>query len=306
MNKAERLNREMAYLVNHPAFHLADLMEQFHISRRTALRDITDLVDLGLNIDTEPGRYGGYQVTNRGTLIPMTFTGNEVSAILFAIKSLALVSVNPFQQSYPNIYERLLSTLPSYRRKSVTDMMDACHYYNVPPLYEIPFLRQVLKACISRQVIEITSSQLGKEPVRVQFLWIFYRNGFWFFEGIDADRGRWYRARCDLITAFSDTGKKGKLDREALQAQHDRFVAEHHTIPFRCRITDKGKERYYKERYENIELRGNELVGAYHEDEFAYMLDYLIGYGSQVVILEPESLRRAYRQRLQAMLAAAK
>ena len=50
MKKAERLNRELAYLVNHPFFHLADLMDEFRISRRTALRDITDLADLGLSV----------------------------------------------------------------------------------------------------------------------------------------------------------------------------------------------------------------------------------------------------------------
>lgn len=268
MKKAERLNRELAYLTNHPYFHLADLMEQFHISRRTALRDITDLADLGLNVDSEPGRSGGYQVTSRGTLIPITFSGDEVSAIFFALHALSLLSETPFKNSYRDIYDRLLATLPSWRRKNVTDMLDVCRYYNVPPVYPIPFLRKIIEACISQHLIQISSTQISPSPIHVQFLWIFYRNGLWFFEGIDAGTGRWYRAR---------------------------FVCEYHTIPFRCLTTQHGKERYYRERYENIQLSGDELTGAYHEDEFDYMIEYLIGYGSDITILEPEELRTAMR-----------
>lgn len=302
MKKAERLNRELAYLVNHPFFHLADLMDEFRISRRTALRDITDLADLGLSVYSEPGRSGGYQVTSRGSLIHVTFSGDEVSAIFFALHALSLLSETPFRKPYQDIYDRLLASLPSWRRNAVTDMLDACRYYNVPPVYEIPFLREILAACTSRHIVRIASSQLPSSPVRAQLLWIFYRGGLWFFEGIDVDTGRWYRARCDLITGFQDTGSSGTFRREELKEQHDRFVREHHTIPFRCRISDHGKVRYYRERYENIHLSGNELTGSYNEDEFDYMIEYLIGYGSDVTVLAPEALRTAYAERLQEML----
>ncbi len=302
MNKAERLNRELVFLANHPHFHLADLMAQFKISRRTALRDITDLADLGLNIYSEPGRSGGYQVTSRGTLIPVTFSEDEVNAIFFAIHALSLLSETPFRKSYRDIADRLLATLPSWRRKAVTDMLDACRYYNVPPVYEIPFLREILEACTSRHIIRIASSQLPASPIKAQFLWIFYRNGLWFFEGIDTDTEEWHRGRCDLITDFEDTGIEGSLSREELVQYHERFVREHHTIPFRCRITNHGKEHYYRERYENIHLNGNELTGAYNEDEFDYMIEYLIGYGSDVTVLEPARLRMAYADRLREML----
>ena len=92
------------------------------------------------------------------------------------------------------------------------------------------------------------------------------------------------------------------FSREDLKEHHDRFVREHHTIPFRCTITEHGKEHYYRERYENIHLSGNELTGAYNDDEFDCLIEYLIGYGSDVTVLEPAELRAAYVERLQKML----
>ena len=47
MKKSERLNQELLYLTDKKIFHLKELEEKFAISERTALRDITDLEQLG-------------------------------------------------------------------------------------------------------------------------------------------------------------------------------------------------------------------------------------------------------------------
>lgn len=40
MKKAERLNQELIFLGNKQGFQLKDLMKEFQISKRTALRDV--------------------------------------------------------------------------------------------------------------------------------------------------------------------------------------------------------------------------------------------------------------------------
>ena len=56
MNKAERLNQELIYLSNKHTFHLKDIMEEFNISKRTALRDIAELESMGVGLYVESGR----------------------------------------------------------------------------------------------------------------------------------------------------------------------------------------------------------------------------------------------------------
>lgn len=58
MKKSERLNKELIYLSYRKEFHLKELENEFNISERTALRDIANLEELGLNFYVEKGRYG--------------------------------------------------------------------------------------------------------------------------------------------------------------------------------------------------------------------------------------------------------
>ncbi|MDY4011117.1 MAG: HTH domain-containing protein [Fusobacterium gastrosuis] len=47
MKKAERLNQELIFLGSKKYFNIIDLMKEFNISKRTALRDIQDLESMG-------------------------------------------------------------------------------------------------------------------------------------------------------------------------------------------------------------------------------------------------------------------
>ena len=65
MDRSERLNQELIFLSYKNEFHVNDLIAAFNISKRTALRDIQSLEQLGLTFYVEPGRYGGYKLTKR-------------------------------------------------------------------------------------------------------------------------------------------------------------------------------------------------------------------------------------------------
>ncbi len=77
MKKSERLNQELIYLSDKKIFHLKELEDHFSISERTALRDITDLEQLGLSFYTQAGRQVGYHLTNNKLLTPIRFNTQE-------------------------------------------------------------------------------------------------------------------------------------------------------------------------------------------------------------------------------------
>ena len=52
MKKAERLNQELIFLGNKQGFQLKDLMKEFQISKRTALRDVEELEAMGVCLFT--------------------------------------------------------------------------------------------------------------------------------------------------------------------------------------------------------------------------------------------------------------
>ena len=73
MKRAERLNQELIFLSSKKSFNLSDLIKEFNISKRTALRDIQDLELMGLPFYVENGRNGGYKLINEKLLIPIHF-----------------------------------------------------------------------------------------------------------------------------------------------------------------------------------------------------------------------------------------
>lgn len=82
MKKSERLTQELLYLQGKTTFHLADLMETFAISKRTAVRDVQSLEELGLPLVVETGRYGGYQIL-KNQLTPLYF--DKTNGIPFSL-----------------------------------------------------------------------------------------------------------------------------------------------------------------------------------------------------------------------------
>ena len=99
MKRAERLNQELIFLSSKKSFNLSDLIKEFNISKRTALRDIQDLELMGLPFYVENGRNGGYKLINEKLLIPIYFDLGEITSIFFALKSLEALSTTPFEKS---------------------------------------------------------------------------------------------------------------------------------------------------------------------------------------------------------------
>lgn len=300
-NKAERLAQEMTYLNHHRQFNLQDLIIEFNISKRTALRDLSELEKLGLAFYSTPGKYGGYQVVNRDPLIPVTFTTSEIAAIFFAINALQVLNDNPFRQSYPRIAKRLMATLPEKQRRLVNQQQAVVKYYNVPVIHQNLSLSKLLTVIINCQQVQFASVQLGT-TIHAQLLALLYRSGNWFVEGMNLLDHSWLRLRCDLLSDFrvEKTPAPYSLS-QLVKLSRERKDTESRTA-FVCRITTQGKEHFLKNNYPHMQIVGDRLEGSYTKWEAQYIVDYLLSFGSQMLVVSPASLREKYKERLSWML----
>ena len=72
-------------LQSHARLSGADLAERLEVDPRTIRRYIGTLKDLGVPVDSEPGRYGGYRLLPGYKLPPMMFTEEEALAIVLGL-----------------------------------------------------------------------------------------------------------------------------------------------------------------------------------------------------------------------------
>lgn len=278
-------------------------MTEFHISKRTALRDITDLEQLGLTFYVDSGRYGGYRLTKRDLWVPVLFNIQEINALFFAIKALSLLSLTPFEKSYQVIYDKLMATLPLKEQQAVTQLQQIVTYYNVPNVDAPNFLGDLLTASLG--LTQATATLTNGKTHRFQIADLLYRHGIWFFNAYDLDQSTWGTYRADTLQALT-LGDPAPYTRADLARFQQDYEAHHHNIPFRCQLTPTGRELVQKNSYPNMRLEKTAdqdyLTGGYNQDEFAYMVQYLLGLGSNVKILYPQALQDAYLQEMRHIM----
>ncbi|RRK09689.1 WYL domain-containing protein [Lactiplantibacillus garii] len=297
MNRSERLNQELIFLSYKTHFHVNDLMTEFNISKRTALRDISSLEQLGLAFYVEAGRYGGYQLTKRQLWAPVLLNLPEINALFFAIKALSLLSATPFEKSYTTIYQKLMATLPLTEQHKVSRLQEVVNYYTIPNLDVPEFLRQLLDAILDETVVAL---RLTDRPTSQAFQLydLLYRNGVWFFSGVNLTTDAWEIVRCDTVTAIQPAKQPAPFTHATLKQREAAYNQQHHNVAYKCKLTPLGKEMVQRNNYPNMHLKqvdGQDyLYGGYNQDEYDYMVEYLLGLGTNVQIIAPQALKTGY------------
>lgn len=303
MNKSERLNQELIFLSHKKQFNLNELINEFSISKRTALRDVAALSEMGLPFYVENGRHGGYRIISQKLQIPVYFSPRETEAIFFALKALDLLSSSPFDNSYPSIRKKLLATMPIKEQEKIEQILSFVGYVAAEPVSQSDNLALILQVILEEQVLHVTDSQRAQEA-DLQVLDLFYRSGVWFCSAYDLLRKKWgiYRADklldCSIITVpSSETYSRFEL--ENFQKEYEK---NYRNIPYSCKLTDFGQELVRKNHYETMEVVGGRLTGRYNLEELDYLLHYLVSLGSEVEIEFPDSLKSAYINKLEQIL----
>lgn len=307
MNKAERLNQELIYLSNKHTFHLKDIMEDFNISKRTALRDIAELESMGVSLYVESGRYGGYKIINQNLLTPIYFNKNEILAIFFALDALKLLSSTPFKKSYKQIRDKLYSTIPNNLKNDVQNTLNVIQYYNAYPINQSDILADILSSILNQNTITITYTQFTYKELEVQAYELLYRNGIWFFEAYNITEQKWGVFRCDYIQQMViNNEQEVLLSREKLAELKFMDEQTYQNIFFKCELNYAGVETFMKNHYPNMELKYENdtpfIIGKYSDDELNYMTHYLLTLGENVKIIYPQQLKESYLKQLHAMI----
>ncbi|MCM0583110.1 WYL domain-containing protein [Weissella diestrammenae] len=297
MKKAERLNQELIYLRDKSAFNVQDLMAEFKISKRTALRDVEELEDMGLPYYVAPGRYGGYRLIKQQLLTSINFNVDEINAIFYAIRSLEKISETPFDKSFSQIRDKLLATLPEGQQQQLDKLLSVLHYWQTAPVKENLNLALIAQQIIAEKALELTDTQYGSKRVQVQFNELFYRDGIWFASGINYQNDMWGTYRVDYFenVVALDVQRYTLIE---LNQRQEVYESTYHNQSFRIEVTQFGQELFLRHHYPNMQLISQDsqyyIVGGYNQSELNYMAHYLVGFGTEIKSISPEPLRQKY------------
>ena len=85
MNRIERLTG-LLLVLQQGQRSAQELADRFEVSRRTILRDLDALGEMGVPIVSTPGRSGGFRVMDDFWLPPLHLSAGEATAVLLALE----------------------------------------------------------------------------------------------------------------------------------------------------------------------------------------------------------------------------
>ncbi|OWR29805.1 hypothetical protein CDO73_11980 [Saccharibacillus sp. O23] len=155
MNRSERLNRIQRYAYRKRNFTLRELMQEFGISRSTALRDIEALETIGLPLYADRGRGGGYRVLETASLPPVSFTNREILALYFAMQTLRGLSDDALRVSFDSIHAKFLEVVSEPQREQIERFRHRIAFYPDEPAEAGACLETLLQAAVRGEVLAI-------------------------------------------------------------------------------------------------------------------------------------------------------
>lgn len=303
MKKSERINQMLRFINQKQQFTLRDLMDEFHISKRTALRDIAALEEIGAPIYAEYGRYGGYRLLNHMQLPPISFNTQEMYALYFAMQSLQNFTNLPFQVSFRSIHEKFINALSDRQRKEIERMQNRISFRQTPQIKESAHLETLLMAAVKNTVLKITYQKSHQEITRtIHPVAISSMKGYWYCQAFDMDKKAYRVFRCDRITTAEKTDIQPleELKDINLQNAHSLWKPSKKAIRFKCLISEAGIEQFKQQQFPsmNVDIENGKtyLTGTYEPSEWGFIVSYLASFGKSIKVIEPLSLKERLRE----------
>ncbi len=194
MKKVERINTIMRYINNRAHFTISEIMQAFDISRSTAIRDIKEIETLGMPLDAEVGRDGGYFVMHNAVLPAVRFNDNEVKALFIAFMATRNQQL-PYLKSRQSIAEKLLGLISETQQDDVAMLNQLLLFQGTNPynpdilnLSDLPhpILEKLIQTIlldryllISIQDAEVVTSYA------IYVTHLYQESSYWFIEGFD-------------------------------------------------------------------------------------------------------------------------
>lgn len=310
LNKTERLFALVLLLQNRPSMTSKDLADYFGVSRRTIFRDLRALGESGVPLTYADG--GGYEILEGYQLPPLMFTAREAATLLVGTAFTKLQPDPSLRADADEVGLKIRSVLPEPVRDYIDRLQDntviAPYIRNLDPgqgshdeegrWYDLS--EAVAKQrSVFMQYYVASRDELTKR--KVDPLGLVYYSDSWNLIAYDhlrddirnfrLDRIRKMRMMMDQFERPADFDLDEYLKEKGSNPRNERIVLRFHPRSYRW-----AKRSIPAEIEEETQSDDGVQVTFYFEN-LDYVARWLLRYGTDVDVVEPESLREQLRER---------
>ena len=225
MKKVERINTIMRYINNRSHFTITEIMQEFNISRSTAIRDIREIEALGMPLVAEVGRDGGYSVMHNSILPAVRFTDNEVKALFIAFMATRNAHL-PYLKSRQSLAEKLLGLISKNQQDDLLLLDEILLFEGTnphnPDLLELsdlphPMLEKLIQHLLIDSYLWITLEEGdGINSYPVFLLHLYREKSLWWMEVLDLQEEKKRMFSVDQLTQVELYSPKKRMSRKKI------------------------------------------------------------------------------------------
>lgn len=293
--KNERLFEILLYLIEKKDTTASELANHFNVSIRTIYRDIDSLSVANIPIYTTSGNKGGIHLMKNYTLDKTHFTANEREDILLALKTI---------QSIPSFSSE--STLKKintiFQLPQQTDSWLEVNFsrWGTDSIFDNELFQKIKDNILLKKQIKIEyANATGEFTERiVEPIKLIFRFKNWYLYAYCHKRNDYRLFKLKRIASICPTRKHCDHTYEYLPYSYDSSALEETEIDF-VAIFPKKVAHYLYDIFlpTNIEmLSSEELKVSAKVNDNDWFRSFLLFFGPNIKILEPQGLTSAIRQ----------
>jgi predicted DNA-binding transcriptional regulator YafY len=307
VSRTARLLELLVRVQTKPRFTAAELAEEFGVSRRTMLRDLGALSEMGVPLRSTPGPGGGYSLPRGGRRLSPSLTVDEALALIVSYEALMRYPVSPFSSQGLSAVTKLRTALPP----DVVGELDRLRRHDavVEPVreYEAPLLGELLKAALDGAHLKIVydSVRSGVSERVVYPFGLYASQGFWYCACFDHKRSANVSLRADRFLS----AERAKGFERPSHVPLDNWTRMVRTggerLRLRLRVSERGTKSFeLVSLFGRIEANGQTnwhrggIVEAHiPRSEVGFYASRLLSVGTEVRVESPPELVEALRNK---------
>ncbi|MFD2131027.1 helix-turn-helix transcriptional regulator [Pseudogracilibacillus auburnensis] len=315
MKKVERINVIMRYINNRAHFTISEIMQEFNISRSTAIRDIREIEAMGMPLVAEVGRNGGYFVMNNSVLPTIRFTDDEIKALFIAFMATRNQQL-PYLKIRQSLAEKLLGLISESQQDDLVFLNSILLFEgsnpNNPDLLELsdlphPMLEKLIQTLLLDSHLLITTKvkkELKTYPIYL--LHLYHEKGLWLLEGFDLKAEKRQFFPVDNLTEVKPYLPKKRLSRKKVL---EKLSKQEKVINLVLELGPKAIAQFKKYHPLNISISYTNpyqttavlktFIHVHHPEELAEITNWILFLGGDIKVKEmPKEVLEGLQKRL--------
>jgi predicted DNA-binding transcriptional regulator YafY len=202
VNRIERLTATLLLLQEQPRT-AEQIARHFEVSRRTVLRDVQALCEMGVPVIAREGVGGGYSLPPGYRLAPLPLNAGEAFLLLLALRTLTQLSDAPFARERASLAAKLRALLPAGELPGVELLLENVSV-EIPRRPErAPFLAALVEAAGAGQWVRVEYQSAERRSVQHLLpRQLTSQGGYWYCRAYSYEREEERTYRIDRIHAL--------------------------------------------------------------------------------------------------------